>query len=429
MRRMSPMKGWLSAFTLIELLVVVAIIAILAALLLPALTAARERARRAACAANLDEIGKGIENYLGQFDNYYPGGCSWDMSHRFVGGYIHDDEGEREKFYALIREGDSINPGLAGQFDATWAGTYYGGTEDPRKYLRTLGGGQVYVPGNARSVVGTRNSDLKMAPRSLGWLIYTGTVPDAKVFYCPSARDVEQVPGYNSVMAQQNLEDWASAGGYDRETLIYGNWTHNQATQWHYNNFGIMGQYSYRNTPCTGLDPTGSGNGVYWKWYPYTKVTTIPYTRPKVTTSPGCPAFKTPKALRGRSLVSDMFDKNGQNQSVRYAHDTDAGLGAECHKDGYNVLYGNYETRWYHDQEKRIIYWDVYQSGDTITDKDGITITGGVENGNGLTAAWSIWSGVGSYDAQAGMEVNLLFHTFDEQVGIDEGVLFDKPNS
>lgn len=50
-------------FTLVEMLVVIGIIVILAGLIMPALSKAKEKARRAECASNLKQISTGIELY------------------------------------------------------------------------------------------------------------------------------------------------------------------------------------------------------------------------------------------------------------------------------------------------------------------------------------------------------------------------------
>lgn len=65
-------RSWKRGFTLIELLVVIAIIALLAAILFPVFSRARENAKRSSCLNNMKQIGLGMQQYIQDYDGYYP---------------------------------------------------------------------------------------------------------------------------------------------------------------------------------------------------------------------------------------------------------------------------------------------------------------------------------------------------------------------
>lgn len=126
-----PCPRPLSAFTLIELLVVLTTIAVLMGILLTCLGAARERAKRTVCAANLQQIGRGLIAY---------------------GSDYH-----------------ALPPSSFHQFSRNYSGK--------QPYL-------VY----AKSVLDPRDDEpgRRWAVYNLGYLHLNGFIPNPKIFYCPS---------------------------------------------------------------------------------------------------------------------------------------------------------------------------------------------------------------------------------------------------
>jgi len=348
----------LGAFTLIELLVVVAIIAILAALLLPALTAARERARRASCASNLDEIGKAVENYLGQHGNYYPGGLSWQPGAFDASWGTSVDVIEAHKERGALRDGsegwDRVAVNIEIGDDNSWK--YSAPLQDPT----LLGFGQWNLNYSTPDYQPDNPVSLKMAPWGMGWLLKTGTLPDARSLYCPSAGPQHFITEgtYQTGWARgtryatrplDTLRDWSGAGGFDKRILTHGKWPQGNFGYRVYG-YAVFSQYMYRNQPV-------------WARRPYT----VAYTRPTVSSEGMCPPFKTPRWLKGRVLVSDSWLKTPGPRGQPVTGVVTPGFGQRAHRDGYNLLSGHYAVQWYSDAEKRLMFFEPPDAKDVNT--------------------------------------------------------------
>ena len=274
-------------------------------------------------------------------------------------------------------------------------------------------------------------------------------IQEARSYYCPSGVDVvgpEPLHSWAHGVNQpawppgkppipQRLRDWQDAGGFDARTMTHGDWSWYVRTNTR--TYGILSQYAYRNQ---SLESNLHAGDYRYDWHPYFGASgtwrlldlqepklplTIDFTNPRVVSERGAPSFKTPRQLTSRALVSDMFNKNGH---------TTPGVGNDVHKDGYNILYGDYSTSWYGDTEHRIIWWDVYRSGASFTDFDGRTYHGGITSANehqhaqvlGYTGDFDVyrnwWGGAsGSGLAQSLMQTSLVWHNFDRGRGLDQG--------
>jgi len=459
-----------AAFTLIEMLVVIAIIGVLAALLLPALAAAREKARRTSCLNNLNQFSKALESYCADFSGYFPCYPGWGVDPSATtplgtatGGvtyrsYINGTQ------YACRMTGlipadavvtdEPINLPIFGR--GATSGISCGLAFPGVNFFRTVFFGSPIVPPLAPTPAA--GQACFAGPVGLGCLLTGGYIKDAKVLLCPSATGMPWDAGAaNAGLTRSDMATLMGGTGLDDAgAMIGGNYPQMVqnfgADGWQNqpNVYGFQCSYNYRGVPI-------STSGAPWLYagkggVPYTSpalttvgtgvptdVAGLPYADFTDTTTPGikayagCPQFKTQKQLGNRAICSDTFSKWDEAAEGAYSPTLSIsqklGYGTWAHKTAYNVLYGDWHAVLVSDTEFNILNWSNANADGTALDYADIsasiaTIAYPTIPANRLAANYSVMptssvAGAPAANLVSASEGFLIWHYLDTQEQID----------
>ena len=238
----SVSKPYSTSFTLIELLVVIAIIAILAAMLLPALSAARARAKSAACTSNLKQYGLGVVLYGDHNQDYLPySGNYSDMTGVWI--YKFSDYLNGGDYFHVSKKNDSLwkCPAASddfGNYTGTFTGPYnypmYGinefatSTTSYGTKCMTLGGignpDRILIFADNRKRNGHQITNIAAINTTTISYRHGGSDPDSTTVTPSGSANVTFVDGHVEPVTYDTTINWWNGGtnSYGNMQLLYG---------------------------------------------------------------------------------------------------------------------------------------------------------------------------------------------------------------
>jgi hypothetical protein len=405
-------------FTLIECLVVIGIVLLCATLMVPAIAATQARNQRADCLENLNGLGMAMESYCSDYSGYFPckpaygaASATYDKD----GGKVAMDRGlfacrHREEHEALFTNQVPC---------AKFSGSENCGIEDEM----CIAFGANVDPEKRR--VDSDDSPCQTAPVGLGYLMFCGYLPDLNRLYCPAweipATRFRESCGPDmcpdgSTMGNGQINTLAAAQELGRtgdSIFRGGNYYHasvlrarDEAEGWYVKGgaLGVQSSYVYRNQAVRQLP--GVDDQAKLPVY---------YAQPTLTTGTGCPSFKTQKLLGGRSLAADTFLRS--NRDVKNGQ---PGYAFYHHKDGYNVLYGDWHAAWYDDTNGAIKGFVQGPKGDgkPVTSQADLAPFDAPSARCGTAAGIFVDSALNGAGQVSGRAA--VYHLFDLTAGIDQ---------
>ena len=279
---------------MIEMLVVIAIIGILAGMLLPALTSAREKARRISCLNNLNQFSKALEMYCADFSGYfpcYPGygidpssptqAASGQVTYRtYINGALYTCQMTGLiPINAVVTDQPMTLPvfGGAGRTSGIPCGLAFPAVN----FFRTVffGSPTVFYGSTTTNGRPQPGKACFAGPVGLGYLLTGAYIQDAKVLLCPSAPGMPWDAGaanagltkgdLSTLMTNTSLDDAGALRGGNYPQMVQNYGAGKSASGWQLgwqnqpNVYGFQCSYNYRGVPIStsGADMCSAGNG------------------------------------------------------------------------------------------------------------------------------------------------------------------------